>query len=503
MKNRTLRLWLACCAVIVFGSVLRVCSYVAKENGMDGFYHMRIARQGWSVYASKVFPATTLSSWEECFADKELLYHILLSGVDKMRAFLALPEFPFHFDALLFFALLCVTFALCAKALDLRHPEYPTLLFTILTSVFFPRMLMLRPHVFSLTLMLFSCIVYARCPRKILLWGSFLCGMLFAWGYSNPHFVFLAAGGFAFGFFWSERQRTWRLLGGTVLGLAAGFILHPQFPNNCINWYIVCMVVPAVMSGQIGGVILGAEALYSGIAAWRGLWPLFSLQLFCLGLMLYLFFRNRKKLFEPEMLAIGSICLVSGAGLLGAFRMVEYAQPFAVLCFAMLVERALPEKVWWRRGQCIVYLLLALLCGVCCWQSYYPGRLNVRPTEGLAAFVKARKIPAGTIIANHEWDMFPALYYSLPEYRFLCGLDPCFALVVAPHRTAKLELQRWGFEFFAPADFADIIRARLLYVRSTKLAQKLVENGYGPYLIYQGKDGYLFHLPQHNRKDGK
>jgi len=498
-KQSSLRLWLACCAVILFGAFLRLCAYGIRENSVDGFYHMRMARQGWGVYAGKVFPATTLSSWKECFADKELLYHILLSGVDKVRDILNLPAFPFHFGALFFFALLCVTFAVCAKVVTLQHPEYPMLLFAVLTPLFCNRMLMLRPHTFAVTLMLFSCIVYAKCPRKYLLAGSFLCGVLFAWGYSNPHFVFLAAGGFAFGFFWSERQRSWRLLGGTALGLAAGFILHPQFPNNCINWYIQCVVVPTAMFGELRVVELGREMQSSGIAMSHLLKPLFFLQVAVCGLAVFLFRRDRKKLFEPEMLAIGAIFAVTAVGNLFALRVVEYAQPFTGLCLAMLAERAWPETRFSHFLRGAGYALLSFFCAWICWVELVPTELDLRPPERLAAFVRSRKIPANTVIANHEWGAFPLLYYSLPEYRYLCGLDPCFALAVEPLRIAQIEAQRRNVNhtLFAPADFADVVRARLLYVEDGALAKRLCENGYAKHLIYQGEDGYLFHLPQH------
>ena len=58
--------------------LLRLIFAVNGENEVDSFYHVRIALEGWRVYAAQTFPVLTLSTWTECFADKELLFHILL-----------------------------------------------------------------------------------------------------------------------------------------------------------------------------------------------------------------------------------------------------------------------------------------------------------------------------------------------------------------------------------------------------------------------------------------
>ena len=73
--------------------ILRLVFTVNGENDVDPFYHVRIAMEGWSVYTAQTFPTMTLSTWSECFADKELLFHILLSGVQNAVLALGLPDF--------------------------------------------------------------------------------------------------------------------------------------------------------------------------------------------------------------------------------------------------------------------------------------------------------------------------------------------------------------------------------------------------------------------------
>ena len=82
--------------------IVRLIFAVNGENEYDSFYHVRIAMEGWRVYAAKTFPTLILSTWTECFADKELLFHILLGWVQNAVLALGLPEFPFHIPNLFF-----------------------------------------------------------------------------------------------------------------------------------------------------------------------------------------------------------------------------------------------------------------------------------------------------------------------------------------------------------------------------------------------------------------
>ena len=86
------------------------------ESANDAYYHVAMAEQGPSVFCAKKFPALQLSVWRDTFADKELLYHFLLSGLVKVQRLAGgVRQAPFHFPALVFNAVLLLTLLLLSN----------------------------------------------------------------------------------------------------------------------------------------------------------------------------------------------------------------------------------------------------------------------------------------------------------------------------------------------------------------------------------------------------
>ena len=92
-------------------AAFRFAFFLDGEHSQDEFYHVRIALEGWKVFAAKTFPNMILSSWSECFADKELLFHLILGWVQRGVLALGLPEIPFHIPNLFFVLFLIFSFA--------------------------------------------------------------------------------------------------------------------------------------------------------------------------------------------------------------------------------------------------------------------------------------------------------------------------------------------------------------------------------------------------------
>ena len=184
-----------------FMVILRLVFTVNGENDVDPFYHVRIAMEGWSVYTAQTFPTMTLSTWSECFADKELLFHILLSGVQNAVLALGLPDFPFHVPNLFFLFLILLAFACAGIRYRVRGLWVLIPFLFCLCGVFTFRAMMLRPHLLSIALMLLSCAVYPSIRTLRDAWIAVLLGIVFVWGYSNPHFLLFSAGAFSVAYF--------------------------------------------------------------------------------------------------------------------------------------------------------------------------------------------------------------------------------------------------------------------------------------------------------------
>ena len=483
-----------------FMVILRLVFTVNGENDVDPFYHVRIAMEGWSVYTAQTFPTMTLSTWSECFADKELLFHILLSGVQNAVLALGLPDFPFHVPNLFFLFLILLAFACAGIRYRVRGLWVLIPFLFCLCGVFTFRAMMLRPHLLSIALMLLSCAVYPSIRTLRDAWIAVLLGIVFVWGYSNPHFLLFSAGAFSVAYFLKDRKRGILLLGSTLVGLLFGFLLHPQNPNTFINWKIQCIDVPLMLFTGKQESFLADELMYSGFHIMKTSFlfclPLIILFLGNIGLSISLFFRRRRVFFQPEILAVMMLGFMTMIGFCGALRFIEYAMPFNLLLFGVLFSRVVRIPKEKRRVGALPSVLALSLCAFGVWMHHYEGMeyFTRRPATHLAKWFASfgDSVPRGLVLGNLNWSDFPQLYYAMPQMRYLCGLDPTFGYVYKTEITTKLQAFCKQKIDLSPEDLANLIGTPIFYLsfRDSSLAKKMYVSGYR--MIYLGADGRLF-----------
>ena len=488
-------------AAFAYLAVVRTLLWTDKESCVDAFYHVRIAMEGWSAYAAKTFPTLTASSWEHCFADKELLFHALTGLVQRAALALGLPDFPFHAPSLFFLALLLIGFAFAMKAFRIEKAWLLLPLLVVIDYRFTGRILMMRPHVLSIALLLFSCWAFARTKTWRDAWIPAALGFLCAWSYSNPHFLLFPAGAFFLAYFPHDRRRSCAILGGAALGLLAGFVVHPQFPNDFLNWKIQCVDVPRLMFSSGDGtppVGIGREALSRGISFWRYDFGLTGMVLLNAVLCVCAIMRKGRRFFLPSTNVLLILAFVSYGGFLIAARAMEYAVPFNLLLLGFLLTRERPccsfcER---RRGfSNAVLVVLLLATAVYSTQRAVQKKIETQPLRKLPAFLAEKiRLEPGTVVANLNWSDFPRLYYAAPQYRYLCGLDPTFGLAAKNPETIKYaERIRMGLQTPRPKEMFEKTGATLFYVapRNSRLALRMHRNGF--HIVFQdSKEGWLF-----------
>ncbi|MPN20201.1 hypothetical protein SDC9_167579 [bioreactor metagenome] len=146
------------------------------------------------------------------------------------------------------------------------------------------------------------------------------------------------------------------------------------------------------------------------------------------------------------------------------------------------------------------------LLGACLWSAVFfsreANRQVYRPEYELADWLRKQNVPPGTVIGHLSWGDFPQLYYAMPEYRFLCGLDPMFAAGRYRKPMLVLEDLRRGIRFTHPHELSRLIGSRWLWVSKVGkiAATRLYFYGYVP--AFEGPGGWLFKLdePLHTGK---
>ncbi|MBR2363685.1 MAG: hypothetical protein IKA79_00660 [Lentisphaeria bacterium] len=488
------------------------------EPGTDSFYHAAMALQGSGSYTAKKFSFLVFSLWHETFADKELLYHILLQGLFFLQKMMTGDSFPFTFPAMVFAAFALFSFLVLLKGLQISPVTafLSGILFSFGAFAFTYRFLMLRPHVFSLAFLLICCTLFRIRDLRKKCAGFFLLAFLYAWSYSNPHFLLVPVLFYAF-FARKEYTNKSILFPASLLaGLLAGYILHPQFPNTFAVWKVQSLdaVLNPLFYGRTLTPKLAPMEMMPGNFAWfRNAIPFYLL---CY-ISLYLFIRLREKgirekrdIFTPSEKTILRLALLFTAGTFFILRFIEYALPFTVAAFAVLTEHSEREKTGffaWKIPEKRVFLLffafsaVFMLINITLMQkSNFKNKIPRGPAEYLV-----KNTPANSLVVNLDWGDFPAMFYANRHNVFLWGMDPAFSYAVSPEKGRKLEncvlnsIRRPAMDtairHLTGADFAFVLSRREKFIRYLK-AQ-------GWKVVYESEEGCIFTLKKQIRKDQK
>ena len=451
---------------ILFSTVRAVFTPYGQENSEDAFWHAAAGRRSVSEMVSKTFPLT-LSVWRDHFADKELVFHFLLKGYCGIKSLFHSEVFPpFNGAAAFFIFLFFIAFVTAAHSLGISPPN--VLLASLLCGAFLPnfsyRLLMMRPHVFSMALMMFAVAILGKGPagRRTCAW-MFGLSFLYAWSYSSPHLVCITAFLFGIAYWIHNRWKAFSAFGASVAGVARE-LLPPRF-----RW--ILLALPALIG------------MY-----------------FCLMILIRALEKHGLRAIPPNVMAltlsalfwIGAMCSVS-------IRPVEYAVPMICLTGFPLLDH-LRERGLFRRlsHSGAVWggvAALIVLCGVYTTQNCVENlKIWCSPSPRELAEALRKHVPAGARVVNIVWSDFPYLSFAAPEYEYAWALDPMFSYAYDPEKTE--ELGRFGRDGRRrrPGKLAALMDADYaVVVFDTNVVGRFLErSGWRP--LYRGKDGWLFRL---------
>ena len=103
-----------------------------------------------------------------------------------------------------------------------------------------------------------------------------------------------------------------------------------------------------------------------------------------------------------------------------------------------------------------------------------------------------KSVPKGLVSANLNWSDFPELYHTMPQFRYLCGLESIFGYFYKKDITLQLEKINSAFEIPKPAEMMNLAGTPLIYIseRDSNLVKELYNSGHR--MIYQSVDEWLF-----------
>ena len=411
--------------------------------GNDGYYHIKLAYLMRTTGLTPDFnwlPLTILNARD--FVDHHFLYHILLMpftfGDLRVGAKLASVLFP------------ALSFTLVWWVLRSQRVPYPALWaagLLVISEAFLYRMSMPRAQALSLGMLVLA--LYLLLERKDR-WLLPL-GFLYVWLYNAFPLLLVVCFVYAVARWLDDRSLAWRPLLYAGLGIAAGLVINPYFPENL--FFIWHHISPKVSDPT--AIRVGSEWYpYDTSQLLENSGP--ALFAFIAGAVALGMGRRRMGLNSATALFLA---IFFGLLLFQSRRFIEYFPPFALIFLAFAaaplvksfldgpafpgrqgrISQPSPWKFWQHpkpRSLLVPGIILVFLLAFA-WITYPAATENMLKTKPYRRYAAAAQwleenSPPGSLVFQTDWDDFPRLYFYNSHNTYTVGLDPTYLQLADP-----------------------------------------------------------------------
>ncbi len=421
--------------MVVFLTMLLIQFSSPDLAGNDGYYHIKFAQQMRLDGLGPTFeslPLTILAP--DKFYDHHFLFHVAM--------------IPFTFGDLrtgaklatvLFASLAFVSIWWLLASQKVPGAFLWTLGLIVVSDAFLYRMSMPRAQTLSLALLAISIIVLLSGKYRWLI----VLGFLYVWLYNTFPLLLVVAGIKSISIFILDRKIELRPILYAGIGIGAGLVINPYFPENLV--FIYQHLAPKLIDATSVGV--GNEWYpYQTATLLENSLPAFIV--LAVGILAISLRGERISLRTLFMLLT---TMAFGYLVFQSRRFVEYFPAFALLFCAFAVtdwlqyvnqtEDTDPSKRTSIAGfprQMVFLLGIGVLCLVAAGGYSLPRVVSslqdAKPYtlyQNSATFLGAT-VPPDQLIFTVDWDDFPRLYHYHPNGAYLVGLDPTYLQLADP-----------------------------------------------------------------------
>jgi hypothetical protein len=395
--------------------------------GTDGYYHIRLAEVMSREGLRPDFPWLPLSILNaEEYSDHHFLFHVALIpftwGDIRSGAKWSAVIFPLA-------AFLCLWWLLDRQRVPLSALWALGLM--AVSEAFIYRMSLVRAQ--SLSLAFLALGLYWMQTQKYRLLVPL--GFFYVWLYDAFPLLGVLAGVYFLAVLLTERRLELRPMIYTGVGIAAGLLINPYFPDNVVFFYK--HLLPKVT--EVTSVSVGSE--------W---YPYKTTQLLENSALALVAFISgtvalgfQEKRMDTRTAAGFFTALLFGVMLFQSRRWVEYFPPFALVfaafAWAPLIQGT-DRGANLRKALAALILIAALIPGV--WATFKQSQASVgasRPYLQYSAASQwlAENTPEGARVFQTDWDDFTRLFYWNTRNTYLIGLDPTYMQLYDPELYAE------------------------------------------------------------------
>lgn len=411
--------------------------------GADSFYHVKMALMLPEVGYLPSFPWLHWTIFRDHFVSHHYGFQTLLAPwVWASQLFTGSPVAGAKLAAVTAAGLTSALFFRLLRQRSIPHALFWTTLLAWLPWHFWMRLTYIRAPMVALPLLLLA-------TGAMVAGRNRTCGLLaflFVQVYFGAVVFALLPAAFIAGRILAGEacRRDLGLVIWTAVGLAAGFVINPYFPEN-----IAFMKIQLFDTGLGATVRVGNE--------WRPLdtWSFLVMSAPLLALWGSGLLRYLKRGARPDGTTLALLFLNAGFLVLTlkARRFVEYWPLFALLNAADLARfsadpfalRWLKQSRWPTQATLAALMLVALIGVPNLAKAYRVMQKDLAPAPLVQAMAfLENNSPPDSMILTDDWDQFPMCFYLNTHNTYAVGLDPAFTAVPYPELWDRYRLLTSG-----------------------------------------------------------
>lgn len=414
-------------AALLFGiaSIAIVQFWTPTLFGADGYLHIRMAEFIREYGLKYDFHWARFSTFANNFADKDLLYHILLIPFAKLSPDIFLGA---KISAVFFSVLSFLIFFLILRRCTIK-PLIPLFLLAFLISDRF-FLLFCWPRQMILVIALTISGIYFLLKEKY--WQVLIITFVYCLTHVSGPYMFLYAVLTESARFLNNKRFNLKSLWISGLGIAAAYLIHPNFPNNIFVFYLNAIIVPVYSVKW--GLELGAEFFPISSRDFLLSYPFLVMSLILIPV--FAVFLRPKASLRTQVFLLHALVFFIFSFLSG--RYINHGYPLMLLSLASYTGDFFEEgrkEEGAVNPKFLLYPLLAifwgsaLIFGISTYKNLRQSALVHRyyDTHYVSAGEFLRKhVPKGELIFHANWSDSQYFIGINPDNDYFVTLDPTY-----------------------------------------------------------------------------
>jgi hypothetical protein len=418
----------------------------------DGYYHIRWTKELWDSIRTHTFvpsfpwlPLTTLNPKD--YVDHHLLFHLIL--IPFVRS--ADPRLGAKISSALFGGLAVTLCYWLLIRYRIRYVLVWLLALLACSAPFLFRLNMAKAPPFAIIYLIIA--IHFLFQKRY--WPLLIVAFLFTETYDVFPLLLIAALMWAAVIGWTEHRIEWRPVMWISLGIVAGLVINPYFPQNLHLMYehARIKITASDFNTKVGGewypydtweflrnslvacvaMVVGYVALEPGDRK-RGHYSLFFALFSTLLFLLILRWRRMAEYWPPFAVLFAAFSLQPWVeGVRSSLTrlptdIMEELEPFFDRDAVVLPEQRSPLLDTTR---IVAVSVLTMILGAVLFLNLRDEKEEIGKSQAHNYYRRGAEwlvdhVPEGHIIFNTDWDDFPRLFYYDPNHRYVSGLDPSY-----------------------------------------------------------------------------